>query len=140
MPRVCWRPNSEGRYIIDVAVGGLLFRVMVDTGIVDTGGMTGFEFEAGEFDLLDRDGRLSQYGRTHRTDASGNSTWVKTARTTAQLLDPTLRTNVGPQITLRISRGMPGVVSRVGVVFFHHLTGYRVEWDLTAREWCVEYP
>jgi hypothetical protein len=37
-------------------------------------------------------------------------------------------------------RGAPGVPSRVGVEFFHHLTGCRVIWDLDRRNWGVEYP
>jgi hypothetical protein len=38
------------------------------------------------------------------------------------------------------SRGIAGVPSRVGAVFFHHLRGCRIHWDLNNCEWCVEYP
>ena len=32
------------------------------------------------------------------------------------------------------------IPSRVGVVFFHKLSGCRVDWELDARSWCLEYP
>jgi hypothetical protein len=47
---------------------------------------------------------------------------------------------VGPLVRVRVGRGMPNVVSRVGVEFFHRLTGCSVNWDLDAKNWCVTYP
>lgn len=144
MPRLCWNANASGRYVIDVMLGGLIFKVMIDTGVVSTnisGGVPmGFELDRADFDLLHHAGRLSAHRKVLRRDASGHQIWIDSAETASQLFDQNARSAAGPTVRMRLSRGMPGVISRVGAEFFHHLTACRVHWDLDAREWCVEYP
>ena len=81
-----------------------------------------------------------EISKKSRFDASEAKLVSEAARVTAQLLDPGRTTPVGPAVQVEVMRGAPGVPSRVGVVFFHRLTGCRVVWDLGARLWCVEYP
>jgi hypothetical protein len=65
---------------------------------------------------------------------------TESGETNAQLIDPITRQPVGNPVVTWVLRGTKGVISRVGVVFFHHLTGCRVDWDLDTRNWCIEYP
>src|SRR5205823_14800494 len=110
------------------------------TGLVDVQRRVGAEIDPALYDRLKRAGDLSAFRRRRRLDASGGWVVNEAARTAARLLDPVSRTPVGPPVQMDVMRGSPGVPSRVGVEFFHRLTGCRVVWDLDAHLWCVEYP
>jgi hypothetical protein len=140
MGRCYWPATWEGHYWIDVALGPLEVRVMIDIGLVDPLHQQGFEIEPGIFDQLKRTGQFTRLADRSRRDASGRTVRTENGRATAQLLDPATRQRVGPKVDVNVSRGAPHVPSRAGVVFFHKLTGCRVLWDLDSRTWCVEYP
>ena len=135
----CWQAAADGRYWIDVVVGNMDLRAMIDLGMVDPLHQIGFEVEPSIYDQLKQTGQLSGYRMRSRRDASGQSFHTESARTTAQLLDPHNRKRIGPLSRLFVSRGNQGVPSRIGVVFFHNLPRCKVHWDLDARNWCIEY-
>jgi hypothetical protein len=139
MPRTSWA-ESAGRYRIDIRLGSLDLLLMVDTGLVDPLRRVGFEIEPAIFDRLRNAGNFASMRRRKRTDASGASIVNEVGSTTAQLLEPTSRSTIGPPTQVDVMRGVPGVSSRVGVEFFHRLTACRVVWELDPRRWCVEYP
>jgi hypothetical protein len=140
MTRACWSATSDGRYLVDIALGTMPYRLMLDTGLVDPTGQVGFEIDPASFDVLEQSGQLLRAGRRPRSDSSGRTVWLKVGFVAAQLFDPSSGSPIGPAVRCLAVRNFPGVVSRVGVVFFHRLTGCRVEWDLDARQWCVECP
>ena len=140
MARISWRATSAGADWIDVVVGGLPLSLMVDTGLTDPRNQIGFVLEPATYDQLKQDRQLSRFRARVSRDASGRHVTVETAETSAQLLDPTTREHAGPIVRLFVSRGAPGVPSRVGVPFFHHLKGCRVEWDFDAQTMLIEYP
>jgi hypothetical protein len=129
-----------GRYWLDVALGNQDVSVMLDLGLVDSLHRVGFEVDPTVYDLLMQTGQLVRVTRRSRRDASGQLTWSSSGLTNAQLICPVARQRVGPVVSVHVSRGATGVPSRVGVVFFHLLSGCRVDWDLDQREWCVAYP
>src|ERR1700693_6400645 len=130
MPQAEWKADPDGRYWIDVVVGNRALSVMIDLGLVDPVARVGFELEPAVYHQLKQSGELSRFLRRVRRDAGGGFSWAESGRSTAQLMDPASRQRAGPQLNLYISCGSPGVPSRVGVVFFHHLIGCRVHWDL----------
>jgi hypothetical protein len=140
MNRLCWQVTADGRYRIGIAVGGVATRLMLDTGLVDPKDRVGIELESFFFDRLKQAGLLSNVRPQSRRDASGRYTNQEVAEATAQLIDPATGTRVGPLARIDIMRNPWNVPARVGVVFFHRLTGCRVDWDLDKRLWCVEYP
>jgi hypothetical protein len=140
MPRVGWPVALNGRYRIDVRVGSLDLLLMLDTGLVDPQRRVGFEIDPALFDRLRQAGELTSFRQRKRRDAGGAWLVSEAAQVVARLLDPTGRAPVGPTVHMDVMRGAPGVPSRVGVEFFHHLTGCRAVWELAARLWCVEYP
>jgi hypothetical protein len=83
---------------------------------------------------------LLRAGKRPRSDSSGRTILLKTGFVVARLLDPTCGAPIGPAVRCLAVRNVPGVVTRVGVDFFHRLTGCRVDWDLDARLWCAECP
>jgi hypothetical protein len=89
---------------------------------------------------LEQSGQLLRAGERHRRDASGRRAKLPLGFVTVRLIDPVAHTPIGPLVRCLALRNFAGVVSRVGGVFFHRLTGCRVEWDLDARTWCVECP
>jgi hypothetical protein len=113
---------------------------MIDTGLTDTAGQVAFDLHPALFDLLDQSGRLLAAGIRRRRDASGRNVRLRAAFVAAELLDPTTGVSVGPRIQCMAVRNYANAPSRVGVVFFHRLTGCRVVWELDTRTWCVEYP
>ena len=135
----CWQAAADGRYWIDVVVGNMDLRAMIDLGMVDPLHQIGFEIEPSIYDQLKQTGQLTNYRKRSRRDASGRSLHTESGRTTAQLLDPLNRKPIGPACQLYTSRGNPGLPSRVGVVFFHNLTGCKVIWELNNRDWSIEY-
>jgi hypothetical protein len=112
---------------------------MIDLGLVDWRDRLGFSLEPAAYDLLKQQGLLKRYRVRQRRSASGHYFRVKTAQTTAQLLDPGKQL-IGPLVTLDVCRGKANVPQRVGVVFFHRLVGCRVIWELDRRNWVIEYP
>lgn len=140
MARVCWQAAPNGGYWMDVAVGPRDCRLMVDLGLVDPRNQIGCTLDPSEYDALKQLGLLSGIRTRLSRDASGRYSTIETARTTAQLIDPDTTQRVGPVVRLYVSRGVPSVPGRVGVSFFHGLSGCEVVWDIDARKWCVEYP
>lgn len=140
MPRVCWTASPTNRYFSDVLLGGSPVSCMIDLGLVDAAGTTRFELEPGLFDGLVASGDLTPGKPMYRRDSSGNSHKIECGQLTAQLYDPHARVPVGPVVSLTAAKGAVRLPSRVGVAFFHALAGCRVDWDLTARRWCVECP
>jgi hypothetical protein len=108
--------------------------------LVDSLDWIGLELEPNYFDRLIQTGHMAAGAPRQRRDSSGQFVLGQTGQTQAQLLDPTSGRRVGPVITLGAFRGAAGLPSRVGVVFFHRLTGCRVLWDLDGQSWCIEYP
>jgi hypothetical protein len=140
MTTVCWSIAPNGRYRIDLRLGSLDLLMMLDTGLVDVQRRVGFEIDPVLFDRLKQAGNLTLFRQRKRKDASGGWLVSEVAQIIARMLDPTSRVPIGPITQLDVMRGVAGVPSRVGVEFFHHLTGCRVIWDLDARQWCVECP
>jgi hypothetical protein len=140
MTRACWPAAPDGRYVLDIALGTMPCRLMLDTGLVDRAGHVGFEIDPALFGVLEQSGQLLRTGRRPRSDSSGRSVWLEAGFVAARLLDPSSGSPIGPAVRCLAVRNIPGVISRVGVVFFHRLTGCRVDWDLDTREWCVECP
>lgn len=140
MTRACWPVDSDGRYLVDIALGATPCRLMVDTGLVDRTGQVGFEIDPVLFDALEQSGELLRAGRRFRLDSSGQTVRLKVGFVVAHLLDPSNGSPIGPAVRCLAFRNVSGVPSRVGIVFFHRLTGCRVAWDLDTRTWCVEYP
>jgi hypothetical protein len=140
MPRACWSPAPNGRYRIDVRLGSLDLLLMLDTGLVDAQRRVGFEIDPALYNRLKQTGDLTAFRKRMRRDAGGGWLVSEVAQAAARLLQPASQTPVGPPVQMGVMCGAPGVPSRVGVEFFHRLTGCRVVWDLDARLWCVEYP
>ena len=140
MTLACWPAATDGRYWIDIALGTLPSRLMIDTGLVDPKGQVAFEIDPAIFDLLERSGQLLAAGYRWRRDASGQRIRLPAGFVAARLLDPATSSPVGPTARCLVVRNVPGVPSRVGVVFFHRLTGCRADWDFDKRLWCVECP
>lgn len=140
MNQVCWPAAADGRYWIDVAIGGQDTRCMVDVGLIDPLDRLGIELEAALYDRLRQLGQLSSFQYRSRRDSSGQTVRLESGETVAQLLDPANRQPVAPAVQLFACRGFPGLPSRVGVVFFHRLVGCKVNWDLGSRLWCIECP
>src|SRR5262245_27924627 len=140
MPQVCWRAAADGRYWLDVVVAGRVMSCMLDLGLVDPHDQLGLEAEPTLYDQCHRAGQLSNLHRRPRRDASGRCVTLDCGELSVQLYDVQARQPVGPPVRLLAARSTPHLPARVGVVFFHRLTGCRVVWDLGARVWCVEYP
>src|SRR5262245_59056024 len=140
MPLACWPAAPRGWYWIDVAIAGRPLRCTIDLGLVDPRDEIGFELEPTFDDQLARSGAVSAEQSRIRRDANGRSVPMLVGMVSAQLLDPASRQAIGPTIQLYAARGAPGLYSRVGVVFFHRLTGCRVVWELDTRTWCIECP
>jgi hypothetical protein len=140
MPQVSWKAAANHRYWIDVTLGNRVLCVMVDVGLVDHRGQVGFEVDPVLFRELRQASQFTHILWRSRRDASARVAFSPTGLLTARLHCPVQRQPVGPAVPIYVSRGAPGVPSRVGVVFFHRLQGCRVIWDLDQRTWSVEYP
>jgi hypothetical protein len=140
MPKARWQAAADGRYWLDVAVGNQEFPAMVDLGLVDPRDRVGFEVAPALYNQLKQGGQLSHFTRRSRRDASGQVSWFDTALATAQLVCPAPRQRIGPVVPVWIACGAVGVPSRVGIVFFHHLAGCRVVWELDQRLWEIDCP
>jgi hypothetical protein len=113
---------------------------MIDLGLLDLKHKVGFAVDPAVYDLLQRAGQVARSQPRRRRDASGHWSVTVAGIVTAQLIDPATQQRIGPVVRLHALRGVPGVPSWVGVVFFHRLHGCRVLWELNSRTWCVEYP
>ena len=140
MPQASWQASTDGRYWLDAAVGNQVVRVMIGLGMVDPLGEVGFEVDPRIYDQIERAVGFPNRRWRRWRDASGHHAWIESRLTTSQLMDPFTPQPVGPLVHTYITRGSPGVPSRVGVVFFHHLAGCRVVWQLDRREWRIETP
>jgi len=138
--QVSWKAASDGRYWIDVLVGQLGLRVMVDLGLVDPLNRVAFEVEPVVYDLLEQRGQLSHFRRRLSRSSTGSQRMTYCGETTACLVDPLHHQAAGPVTRLYVSRGVIGMPNRVGTVFFHSLAACQVIWDLSGRTWCVNYP
>jgi len=78
MTRVCWPAAADGRYVVDIALGTMACRVMLDSGLVDPHGQVGFEIDQLLFDGLEQSGQLLRAGRRRRSDSSGRTVWLGT--------------------------------------------------------------
>ncbi len=140
MARSVWYAASDGRYWLDIVLGRLETEVMIELGLIDPNDQVAFELDPVLFDQLLHRGDMVAGSPRRRRDASGQEVEMATGWLAAQLIDPPTRQRVGPLVPVFALRAPPLVPSRVGVVFFHNLTGCRVDWDLDSRTWCVEYP
>lgn len=139
MGLISWQANPAGAYWIDVIVGHLALNVMVDTGLTDPRRQLGFALEPPIYNQLKQAGQLVRFCTRVSRDASGQYATAETAETAAQLLDARAGQPAGPIVRVFVCRGASGVPSRVGVAFFHHLSGCRVQWNLDAQTWTIEY-
>ncbi|MFO0808861.1 MAG: hypothetical protein U0746_09580 [Gemmataceae bacterium] len=140
MTRSCWTAQPNETYWIDLALGPAATQLMIDTGLVDPQGQIGLELDGQMFDDLEFAKHLLRAGYTWRRDSSGHKQKLPIGFLGVRLLDPNTKLPVGPAVTSFAVRNFPGIPSRVGVAFFHALTGCRIDWDLSARVWCVECP
>ena len=138
MTQTQWPVTADGKYVIDATVGNLELQPMIDLGLTDPAGQVGFALDPTTYDLLKRAGQLTKYRARLCRDASGRFSTIECALTTAHLIHPTTRRQVGPVVRVFVSRGVTAVPNRVGVPFFHLLTGCRIVWNLADRTWCVE--
>src|SRR5579884_3182779 len=118
MPQVDWPAAPDHRYWIDLRLGNRDTRVMIDLGLVDPRDRAGLEVEPILFNGLKQAGQLTRMRRRARRDASGRITWTDSGEVTAQMIDPATRMAIGPAVDVYVSRGEPGVPSRVGMTFF----------------------
>jgi hypothetical protein len=140
MPQVRWQGRADGHYWIDVALGSRHFSLMIDIGLVDSRNQVGFSIEPVLYDYLKNAGEFSGFSIHSQVDASGKVSIVESGLIMAQLISHVSLLPVGPAVRLHVMRGSPGVPNRVGVVFFHHLKGCHVNWDLDNRIWSIDYP
>jgi hypothetical protein len=140
MTRACWPAAASGRYYLDIALGTMPCRLMLDTGLVDPVGDVGFETNPALFDGLEQARQLVKGVRRPRHDSSGRVVRLKTGFVVARLLDPATGSQIGPTVRCLALRNFAGVPSRVGIAFFHRLSGCRADWDFDARLWCIDCP
>jgi len=140
MPQASWNATPPGEYWIDVSLGGRPLQVLIDTGLIDARGEVGFSVEESLYDSIKRSGGFLHH-RTHlRLTATGQISPTESGSLDAQLISPQTQSPVGPLVHVFVYRGARRVPNRVGVAFFHRLTGCKVIWDLDQRSWSVEYP
>src|SRR5437879_4338108 len=123
MPQACWKADPDGYYWIDVFLGSHPLPMMLDSGLVDPAGLVGFSMEPTLYDRTKQAGEFHQMAQASRLDASGGVSTTECGLVIARLQCPTTHQPVGPGVQVYVLRGAPGVHSRVGVAFFHHLTG-----------------
>ncbi len=139
MTTAMWSADPQGRYWLDVLLGGQTISVMVDSGLVDPDQRVGFELDRTLFDQLKESGKLSGWALRVRKDASGRSSALECASTDGSLAVPGTTDPFGRTIQIHVARGAAQIPSRVGVVFFHRLPGCRVLWNCELRTWSVSF-
>jgi hypothetical protein len=140
MTRACWTAASDGSYWIDIALGTMPNTLMLDTGLTDKAGQVAFELHTAVYNTLEQAGQLLAAGYTRRRDASGRQVRLPIGLVVARLIEPTSGSLIGPPVRCLAVRNSANVPSRVGVVFFHRLTGCRADWEFDTRVWCVACP
>lgn len=133
-----WPATSRGDYVIDLLIGGVAVTAMVDTGLVDPAQLVGFELAPSLFDRLQGAGLLKQMATRTRRDAAGQKSLMKVGMASAVLARPTTSESAGPAVEVFVARSTEGLPNRVGLAFFHKLTGCQVSWDCSARTWSLQ--
>jgi hypothetical protein len=139
MGQVCWPADAAGKYWMDVVLDRFPTRVMVDTGLIDRHNWVGFDLAPAVYGQLKTAGTFAHIAQRKWRDAAGHVSVTECGLLAAQLLNAAGQ-RVGPVARIYVNRGFPQVPARVGLAFFHHLTGCRVLWELDQRLWCIEYP
>ncbi len=86
--QLAWQAVADGRYWIDVEIGGEPVRVMIDLGLVDPRDSVGFEVEPSIYNKLNQRGQLSKYQYRFRWDANAQSAGSESGQVAAQLINP----------------------------------------------------
>ena len=73
MATAIWQCSVNGRYWLDVLVGGRQVSLMIDTGLVDPEQRVGMELEPQLFDQLEQSERLTGRALRVRKDAGGTA-------------------------------------------------------------------
>ena len=132
-----WPVTPQGHYAIDVLIGGIAVNVMIDTGLVDPSQLVGFELAPSYFDRLEQAGLLKDVSTRTRRDASGRKSLMPVGMVKTSLAIPETEIAVGPVVEVYVTRCPPGLPNRVGLSFFHKLSGCHVIWDCSAKTWSV---
>lgn len=135
-----WPATARSGYFIDVVIGGRVVPAMVDSGLVDPAELVGFELAPDLFDELQQDGLLKELATRTRRDAGGQMSVMRVGKISTFLARPTTVEVAGPEVEVFVARSASGLPTRVGLVFFHNLTGCRVLWDCSARTWSIQIP
>src|SRR5437868_6586800 len=98
MTRACWAAAPDGRYWIDIALGTMPSRFVLDTGLTDTAGQVAFDIRAAVFNALEQSGQLLAAGHSQRRDASGRRVRLPTGFIAARLIEPTSGIPIGPPV------------------------------------------
>jgi hypothetical protein len=114
--------------------------VLIDSGLIDARGQVGFSVDEALYDIIKQAGGFTNHQLHARLTADGQISLLESGSLDAQRMCPQTQSPVGPIVHVSVFRGAAGVPNRVGVVFFHLLTGCKVFWDLDQRDWCIEYP
>ena len=132
-----WPATSTGHYVIDVVIGGIAVKAMIDSGLVDPAQLVGFELAPGHFDRLHQAGLLKDVSTRTRRDAGGGKSLMRVGMASTSLTLPNTSTPVGPSVDVFVARSPAGLPTRVGLAFFHKLNGCQVHWDCSARTWSM---
>ncbi len=135
-----WLATVRGDYVIDLMIGGLIASAMVDSGLVDPAQLVGFELSPALFDQLQEAGLLKELATRTRRDAGGRMSVMRVEKVSTFLVRPGTAEAAGPEVDVFVARIPEGLPSRVGLVFFHKLTGCQVVWDCSGRTWPLHIP
>ena len=135
-----WPATSRGDYVLDVLIGGVSVTAMIDTGLVDPAQLVGFELAPTVFDRLQGAGLLKQMATRTRRDAGCQKFLMKVGMASTVLAQPATTEPAGPEVEVFVARSTDGLPNRVGLAFFHKLTGCQVSWDCSARTWSLSIP
>ena len=124
----------------DVALGNRELRLMVDSGLTDKLHQVGAEVDPTIYDQMKLAGQFQTIRQRSWRDANNRLTITEGGLMICQLIDPVTRSRIGTGVAIYVNRGTASVPSRVGVEFWHRLTGCQVLWDLDGQVWCVDYP
>jgi hypothetical protein len=93
-----WAAGADGRYWIDVVLGGYNVAVLVDLGLTDPLDQVGFEVDPAVYSSIQQFSGFSRTTKRSRRDASGLVSSFSTGLTTAQLACPVMHLPVGPAV------------------------------------------
>ena len=140
MSHVLTWPAVRGHYSIDVVIGGIPVSAMVDTGLIDSMRQVGFELPPDLFDRLVQSNSLQEITSRTRRDASGRKTQMYVGQAEVRLTSPGTTIPVGAAVQVSVARSFAGLPARVGLEFFHRLSGCQVLWNCVAQMWTVSLP